>query len=626
MALTGGVMAVLDIGISVLLCVVITGLGDAGAAARRSEAVLASAGRLETLMVDLEMDSRRFVLTGDQRFLRSYNAARAGLPGQAMQLERASQAEGGDQVRRAGQIVQAEQAYMRDYSVPLMMTARNAARSRVMSDEGLNRLDVIRDRFTRFTDIQRRIAAEQEQRSVRAGREASTTAVAAVTGSLLLVWFSIAYLARAVLRPVRRASAMAAELAHGDLAVRMPETSPGEVGALERSFNIMAGSLETRRDEFRQVVEEQRALRRVATLVARGAPPSEVFATVASEVGSVLSADHTNVVRYEPDNTATVVGYWNDPRVSKAMPPPMNGHWPVEHGTVTGAVLTTGRPARITDYEHATSAVGAWAHSMGVRCVVGCPVNVEGDIWGAMTMYSLVTEIPPGAEDRLLEFVELLATAIANAQSRSDLLASRARVVAAADESRRRIERDLHDGAQQQLVALGLKLRTAQTAIAPCQERLKEHVAGTIQGLTGVMENLREISRGLTPGILTKSGLHPALKSLARRSPVPVRLSVGACRCLPEPIQVAIYYTVSEALTNVAKYAHASVVDVRLTVQDPTVRLVIHDDGVGGARIGGGSGLVGLKDRIEALGGSITVDSPAGGGTSLFSDIPIART
>jgi signal transduction histidine kinase len=629
MVLAGAVMVVLDIGVSVLLCVAITGLGDAGAVARRSEAVLASANRLETLMFDLEMDSRRFVLTGDQSFLRSYDIASAALAGQAATLERASRAEGGDQGRQAGQIVQAEQAYMRDYSVPLMNTERTdlgSARSRVASDEGLSRLAVIRDQFTRFTDAQRTTAAAREQRSIRAGREASITAVAAVTGSLLLVWFSISYLTRAVVRPVRRASAMAGELAHGDLAVRMPETSPSEVGALETTFNTMAGSLETSRDEFHQVAEEQRALRRVATLVARGAPPSEIFATVASEVGSVLGADHTNVVRYEPDNTATVVGYWNDPRISKVMPPPMGGHWPVEDGTVTGAVLTTRRPARITDYDHATSAVGMWARAVGVRCVVGCPVNVEGDIWGAMTMYSLVTELPPGAEDRLLEFVELLATAIANAQSRSDLLASRARVVAAADESRRRIERDLHDGAQQQLVALGLRLRAAQTAIAPCQEQLEELVSSTIQGLTGVMENLREISRGLIPGILTKSGLHPALKALARRSPVPVKLSVGACRCLPEPVQVAIYYTVSEALTNVAKYARASGVDVHLTVQDATVRLAIHDDGIGGAHIGGGSGLVGLKDRIEALGGSIAVDSPAGGGTSLLSDIPIAHT
>jgi signal transduction histidine kinase len=622
-------MAVLEIGVSALLCVAIIGLGDAGAVARRSEAVLASANRLETLMFDLEMGSRGFVLTGDQGFLRSYSTARAALAGQGEKLERASLVEGGDQGRWAGRIVQAGQAYLRDYSVPLMNTERNdhaSARDRVMSDEGLKRLAVIRDQFTRFTDAQRRIAAASGQRFVGTGRGASVTAVAAVAGALLLIWASITYLTRAVVRPIRRVSAMAERLADGDLAVRVPETSPSAVGTLERTFNTMAGSLETSRDKFHQVVEEQRALRRVATLVARGAPPSEVFATVASEVGSVLGADHTNVVRYEPDNTATVVGYWNDPRVSKVMPPPMDGHWPVEDGTVTGAVLTTGRPARITDYEHATSAVGIWARSMGIRCVAGCPVNVDGNIWGAMTMYSLVTEMPAGVEDRLLEFVELLATAIANAQSRSDLLASRARVVAAADESRRRIERDLHDGAQQQLVALGLKLRAAQTAVAPCQEQLKEQLAGTVQGLTGVMENLREISRGLVPGILTKSGLRPALRSLARRSPVPVRLDVGACRCLPEPIQVAIYYTVSEALTNVAKYAHASVVDVHLTVRDSTVRLAIHDDGVGGAHIGGGSGLVGLKDRIEALGGSIAVDSPAGGGTSLLSDIPIGHT
>jgi signal transduction histidine kinase len=339
----------------------------------------------------------------------------------------------------------------------------------------------------------------------------------------------------------------------------------------------------------------------------------------------VVGADHTNIVRFEPDNTATVVGYWSDPCGPEVMPPPMDGRWPVEDGTVTGAVLATGRPARITDYEHATSALGIWARSMGIRCVAGCPVNVEGNIWGAMTMYSMVTEIPPGTEDRLLEFVELVGTAIANTQSRSDLLASRARVVAAADESRRRIERDLHDGAQQQLVTLGLKLRTAQTAVAPCQEELMRQLTSTAQGLTSVMENLREISRGLVPRILTRSGLHPALRSLARRSPVPVKLSVGACRRLPEPIQVAIYYTVSEALTNVAKYAHASAVDVHLTMRETTVRLAIHDDGIGGAHIGGGSGLVGLKDRIEALGGKIDIDSPAGGGTSLLSDIPVGH-
>lgn len=628
MALTGGVMAVLNIGAFLLLCVAIRGLGDAEAVAHRSEAALASANRLETVLFDLEMDSRGFILTGDPRFLRSYNTARAAFPGQASKLEQLSPAEDVVQGRRAGQIAQADQAYIRDYSEPLMNAARSdygSARSRVVNGEGLKRLAVLRDQFTRFTDAQRKIAAARERHSIGAAREASITTVAAATGSLLLIWFSITYLTRAVVRPIRRASAMAGELAHGDLAVRMPETSLGEIGTLERTFNVMAGSLETSRDKFHQVVEEQRALRRVATLVARGVPPSEVFAAVASEVGSVVGADHTNIVRYEPDNTATVVGYWSDPSGTEVMPPPMDGRWPVEDGTVTGAVLATGRPARITDYEHATSALGIWARSMGIRCVAGCPVNVEGNIWGAMTMYSLVTEIPPGTEDRLLEFVELVGTAIANTQSRSDLLASRARVVAAADESRRRIERDLHDGAQQQLVTLGLKLRTAQTALAPCQEELKQQLTSTAQGLTSVMENLREISRGLVPAILTRCGLHPALRSLARRSPVPVKLTVCACQRLPEPIQVAIYYTVSEALTNVAKYAHASAVDVHVAMQDTTVRLSIHDDGIGGAHIGGGSGLVGLKDRIEALGGKIDIDSPVGGGTSLLSGIPVGH-
>jgi signal transduction histidine kinase len=628
MVLTGGVMAVLEIGALVLLFVAIMGLRDAGRGVSRAEAVLASANRLEKDVVDLELDSRGYILTKDHRFLRSYNAARAAFPRQAADLVRISAAENADQGRRARQIMQADDAYMRDYSVLVMNTERNnpaSARSRVGSGEGLERLVPLRDRFAGFEDAQRKIAAAREQHSIGAAREALITAEAAALGKLSLICFFIAYLTRAVVRPVRRASAMAGELAAGDLAVRMPETSPGEIGVLESKFNAMAGTLKTSRAKLCQVAEEQGALRRVATLVARGVSPSEAFAAVAAEVGSVLGADHTTIVRYEPDNTATVVGYWSNPRVPR-IGPPLDGHWPVEDGTVTGKVRATGRPARITDYTHATSAVGMWARSMGIRCVAGCPVTVEGNVWGAMTMHSLVTEAPPGTEDRMLAFVELVGTAIANAQGRSDLLASRTRIVAAADESRRRIERNLHDGTQQQLVTLGLKLRTAETIVAPCQEYLKEQLSGTIQDLSTVMENLREISRGLVPAILTTNGLPFALRSLARRATVPTELDIQLDRRLPEPTEIAIYYTVSEALTNVAKYAHASAVDVHLAMQDTTVRLSIQDDGIGGAHIGGGSGLVGLKDRVEALGGRIDVVSPAGGGTSLLIDIPIEHS
>jgi signal transduction histidine kinase len=515
---------------------------------------------------------------------------------------------------------------MRDYSEPLMNTERTnpvSARSRTVSGEGLERLAPLRAQFTGFEQAQRRITAPSEQRSIGAAHDAPIVAEAAAVGSLLLIVFFITYLTKAVVRPVRRASIMAGALAAGDLAVRMPETSPGEIGVLERMFNTMAGSLDTSRDTIRAVAEEQGALRRVATLVARGVVPSEIFTAVAAELSRVLGADYTTIVRFEPDDTATVVGYWSDPGAPKIMPP-LDGHWPIEDPSVAAAVLSTGRPARMTDYERATSAIGIWARSQRIRYVVGCPVKVEGRIWGAMLIYSLKAEPQPGVtEDRMLAFVELVATAIANAQGRSDLLASRARVVAAADESRRRIERDLHDGAQQQLVTLGFKLRMVEAAMAPCQQQLKEQVSSTVHGLTSVLEDLQEISRGIIPPTLARHGLRPALRSLARRSPVPVTLDVHLGGRLPEAITVALYYTVSEALTNMAKYAHASAVEVHLTTHDTAARLSIHDNGLGGAHLGGGSGLLGLKDRIEALDGRIEVLSATGAGTSLLVDIPI---
>jgi signal transduction histidine kinase len=407
--------------------------------------------------------------------------------------------------------------------------------------------------------------------------------------------------------------------------VPMPETSPGEIGVLQSTFNTMAGSLEASRDKLRQVAEEQGALRRIATLVARGVAPSEVFTAVAAELGRVLGADHTHIVRFEPDNTATVVGFWSDPDFPQIMPP-LDGNWPIEDGTVSATVRATARPARRTDFEQAADAIGVWVRSKDVRCVVGCPVNVEGRVWGAMLMHAMENEPQPGVtEDRMREFVELVSTAIANAQGRSDLLASRARVVAAADESRRSIERKLHDGTQQRLVALALKLRMMQESVASHQEELKQELSSAVEDLSNTLTDVQEISRGIAPPILSAKGLPPALRSLARRSPVPVRLDVPAGQRLPEPIEAALYYSVSEALTNVAKHARASAVEVQIRMQDTTVRLSVSDDGVGGADLRGGSGLVGLKDRVEALDGRIDVVSPTGAGTSLLIDIPMKR-
>ena len=284
----------------------------------------------------------------------------------------------------------------------------------------------------------------------------------------------------------------------------------------------------------------------------------------------------------------------------------------------------TGRPARIDSHADASGALGAASRDAGIGSAVGTPILVEGRLWGTMNAGSRLEQpLPPDAEARLAGFTELLATAIANAESRAALTASRARIVAAADETRRRIERDLHDGTQQQLVSLILNLRAARAAVPPQTGELQDDLSHIAEGLAGVLEDLREISRGIHPAILSQGGLGQALKTLARRSAVPVELDLRAGRRPPEPVVVAVYYAVAEALTNAVKHAHASVVHVELDTNGEILRLAVRDDGIGGADPAQGSGLVGLSDRIEALGGTLTVASPAGRGTTLLVEIPV---
>jgi signal transduction histidine kinase len=216
-----------------------------------------------------------------------------------------------------------------------------------------------------------------------------------------------------------------------------------------------------------------------------------------------------------------------------------------------------------------------------------------------------------------------VATAIANTDSRAELDASRARIVATADATRRRIERDLHDGAQQQLVSLALELRAAEEAVPPERGELRAELSGVADGLASVLDDLREIANGIHPPILVEGGLGPALKTLARRSAIPVKLDVGSRDRLAEPVEVAAYYVVSEALTNAAKHARASVVHVEVEARDGILRVDVRDDGLGGADPASGSGLLGLKDRAEAIGGTITLESPRGVGTSLHVERPL---
>jgi PAS domain S-box-containing protein len=407
----------------------------------------------------------------------------------------------------------------------------------------------------------------------------------------------------------------------GAMAVGLPDRLPDDTEARLADFTELVSTAianSEARDGLRVLLDEQAALRRVATLVAASAAPSDVFAAVTAEIALVLDANATLLCRADPDGAAVVVGSWGDntPRLGTRLP--QGGR------NLTTMVLDTGHPARIESYVDATGDASEVARSYGLRSAVGAPILVEGRLWGLVIAGTTGDEaLPPNAEERLAGFSELVATAISNATARAELVASRARIVAAGDEARREIERDLHDGAQQQLVTLAVGLRATKERVPPYLEELQADLAHTADGLTAVLNELREISRGIHPAILTEGGLGPALKALARRSGIPVEIDLRCDRRLAEGIEVAAYYVVSEALTNAAKHAQASRVRIAVHLDEATLDLSIHDDGLGGADATRGSGLIGLRDRVEALGGTTDLASPPGSGTRLDVQIPL---
>jgi signal transduction histidine kinase len=385
---------------------------------------------------------------------------------------------------------------------------------------------------------------------------------------------------------------------------------------------------------LRQVAEEQAALRRIAVQVARAAPPEEVFAAVTDEVHRLLAPDFTVMCRFNPDGTLTVVGVQVSP--GTAFPTHVGDRGSVGGRNVFTLLLQTGRPARMDDMgqdaapplspgtsQEAIARAMAAALAVGVRSAVAVPVNVVGRLWGVMAIAAASKRrLSADTEERLAGFTELVATAIANAEAQAELTASRARIVATADQTRRRFERDLHDGAQQSLVSLALQVRAAR-ATPPEGDDLDQWLDRMAAALDGVLEEVREIARGLHPAALADGGLRPALRALARRSVVPVRLHVQVAGRLPDPVEITAYYAVSEALANTAKHARASAADVRVTVADDVLRVRVSDDGRGGADFAGSSGLLGVKDRVEALGGRISLRSPPDAGTTVEITLPL---
>jgi signal transduction histidine kinase len=379
-------------------------------------------------------------------------------------------------------------------------------------------------------------------------------------------------------------------------------------------------SLKASRDELAHLLAEQAALRRVATLVARGIDPGEIFLAVAEEIRRLLDADSAGIARYEPDGSSVMtVG-----EGAGVLPVnlPVGTRVAIPGYIAPAVVWQTGRAAQVDEeaWSSLPDPMAKGLRKLGVRSMVASPIVVEGRLWGVVNALSTRGPFPCDVADRMADFTELAATAVGNAESRAELAASRVRIVTAADEARRRIERDLHDGAQQHLLALALRLRSAA---AP--HEIREEITDVAAALTSVIDELREISHGIHPAILSTAGLRPALRALARRSAVPVELDVRIDGRLPEPIEVGAYYVVSEMLTNAAKHAQASAVEVEAEASGDTLRVCVSDDGVGGADPGRGSGLVGLKDRIEALGGTFAVHSPPGGGTTASCELPVVE-
>jgi signal transduction histidine kinase len=405
--------------------------------------------------------------------------------------------------------------------------------------------------------------------------------------------------------------------------VLVTETMQEIAGRLAAFTDLIATAISRTQahDDLRLLAEEQAALRRVATRVAKAAPAEEIFAAVVAEVARVLGLEGIEMARYQSDGTAVVIG------ASGEHPFPTGSRWTLDDPSIMARVFHTNRPARIDAYSDLPGAVAAAARSAGFRSAIGAPIIVDGATWGALVAFSALEEpIAEGSEIRLSEFTDLVATAVSNATARDDLNASRARIVAAGDEARRRIERDLHDGAQQRLLALGLDLQRVRATIPASLAAAHEGLGQIEADLMAVLEEVRELSRGLHPAQLSRGGLGPSLRALARRSPIPVETEIVVAERPPAPLETAVYYVVSEALTNAIKHSRASTVSVTVVSSDGVLQATVADDGIGGAEAGGGTGLTGLVDRVEALGGRLVLQSLPERGTTIVIQLPIAAS
>jgi signal transduction histidine kinase/PAS domain-containing protein len=377
--------------------------------------------------------------------------------------------------------------------------------------------------------------------------------------------------------------------------------------------------VEASRDELRALAEEQAALRRVATLVAQTVSPSEVFESVTREVGLLCGADLARMERYEPDGTVTGVAGWSR---SGDREPVVGARFAVEGLGIAALARQTSRPVRVDSFADSSGPIAQEARAQGIRAAVGCPIIVEGRLWGVIAASSKgEAPFPAGTESQIAGFTHLVAAAIANAESRGELIASRARVIAAADEARRHVVRDLHDGAQQRLVHTVVTLKLALRAQQENGGSAEPLIAEALEHAERANAELRELAHGLHPSVLSRGGLPAGFDALVSRLTVPVAVDVSVERLAPA-IEACAYFVVAEALTNVAKHSDADSAGVSAWVEGGALHVEVRDDGVGGA-LPGGTGLVGLADRLAAVGGRLRVVSPPNGGTLIAATLPL---
>jgi signal transduction histidine kinase len=361
------------------------------------------------------------------------------------------------------------------------------------------------------------------------------------------------------------------------------------------------------------LAQRQVALRRIATQVARGVTPTAVFPEVVTEVFAALNVDRVILLRYQPDGSAAVVESCD--HLGKVI---HNGEaLPLTGDSVAARVYGHGEPCRLDSFVGVPGPIAARIRSLGLRSIVGAPVFSDGRMWGALTVGSARDEpLPRSVEAQLADFADLVSISITNVETR-------ARIIAAGDQARQRFERDVHDGAQQHIVALSVRLRGIEDEVPSELGELQDEISEVVEGLGVLAVELRELSRGVPAAILSRGGLGPAIGALARRSTTSVVLDVRVTDRMPEEVEVAAYYVAAEALTNAAKHSHASEVYVGVDLSDGYLQITIRANGIGGAVAGRGSGLLGLRDRVDVLGGHFDFVSPEGHGTTLVARLPV---